>query len=178
MIVSSFTTTSWKNKRTAKLLWTLCEKLKFAFHHSVLSVWIVVAALGDRVRVATAAGQVEVVREGELQTGDQVTVQNGRAVKKRLDGDAPVFLYRKEKPAGTRHNHGEKSVSRLGIWCPNWLSKPAATKTSAFRELLSASKYWTQSLSGHNPHSRLGITIVKEHEHQRSGSGNFQAQGR
>ena len=52
----------------------------------------VVSVSGDRVRVATAIGQVEVVREGDLKTGDQVTVQNGRAVKKRLGGDAPVFF--------------------------------------------------------------------------------------
>ena len=52
----------------------------------------VVSVFGNRVRVSTAAGQVEVAREGDLQVGDAVTVQDGQAVKKRLDGDAPVFF--------------------------------------------------------------------------------------
>ena len=52
----------------------------------------VVSVFGNRVRVSTAVGQVEVAREGDLQVGDAVTVQDGQAVKKRLDGDAPVFF--------------------------------------------------------------------------------------
>ena len=42
-------------------------------------VWV----SGDLVRVATTAGQVEVAHEGNLRVGDQVVVQNGRAVKRQ-----------------------------------------------------------------------------------------------
>ena len=52
----------------------------------------VVSMSGDRVQVAIAAGQVEVARESGLQIGDRVMVQNGRAIKKRMGGDAPVFF--------------------------------------------------------------------------------------
>ena len=52
----------------------------------------VVSVFGNRVRVSTAVGQVEVAREGNIQVGDAVTVQDGQAVKKRLDGGAPVFF--------------------------------------------------------------------------------------
>ena len=52
----------------------------------------VVEVSGGVVRVATATGQVEVALEGDTQVGDAVTVQSGRAVKKRLDGGTPVFF--------------------------------------------------------------------------------------
>ena len=52
----------------------------------------VVAIAGGVVRVATAQGVVEVSGDGNLQNGDAVTIQDGRAVKKRLDGDGPVFF--------------------------------------------------------------------------------------
>lgn len=52
----------------------------------------VVAVSADLVRVSTPAGIEEVAGDGNLKTGDMVTVQNGRAIKKRLDGDAPVFF--------------------------------------------------------------------------------------
>ena len=52
----------------------------------------VVAITGGVVRVATAAGQIEVALEDDLQVGDAVTIQDGRAVKKRLDDEAPVFF--------------------------------------------------------------------------------------
>ena len=52
----------------------------------------VVAVSGDRVQVATSSGVVEVTADANLKTGDAVTVQNGRAVKKRLDGDTTAFF--------------------------------------------------------------------------------------
>ena len=52
----------------------------------------VIAIADNVVRVATAVGQVEVALEGDLQVGDAVTVQGDRAVKKRLDDEAPVFF--------------------------------------------------------------------------------------
>lgn len=52
----------------------------------------VVSVSDGLVRVATSAGVVEVAGNGHLQTGDTVTVQNGRAVKKRLDRDTSVFF--------------------------------------------------------------------------------------
>ena len=52
----------------------------------------VVSVFGNQVRVSTAAGQVEVALEGDIQVGDAVTVQDGRAVKKRFGGGAPVFF--------------------------------------------------------------------------------------
>lgn len=52
----------------------------------------VIAVSGGMVRVATPSGVMEVAGESGLQTGDAVIVQNGRAVKKRLDGDVPIFF--------------------------------------------------------------------------------------
>ena len=52
----------------------------------------VVAVSGDRVRVATSFGVLEVAGGANLKPGYAVTVQSGRALKKRLDGDAPVFF--------------------------------------------------------------------------------------
>ena len=52
----------------------------------------VISVFGNRVRVATPSGVVEVSGDATLKIGDAVTVQDGQAVKKRLDGDAPVFF--------------------------------------------------------------------------------------
>ena len=51
----------------------------------------VVGVSGGVVRVATASGVLEVLGDN-LKTGDAVTVQNGMATKKRLDGKGPVFF--------------------------------------------------------------------------------------
>jgi hypothetical protein len=42
--------------------------------------------------VSTPSGIVEVPTDENLQTGDVVTIQNGRAVKKQRGGDAPVYF--------------------------------------------------------------------------------------
>lgn len=52
----------------------------------------VVAVSDGKVQVATPSGVMEVAGDGHLQSGDSVTVQNGRAIKKRLDNDIPVFF--------------------------------------------------------------------------------------
>lgn len=52
----------------------------------------VIIVAGDMVRVATPAGVVEVTGENGVKNGDAVTIQNGRAVKKSLDGTGAVFL--------------------------------------------------------------------------------------
>ena len=52
----------------------------------------VVAVSSDRVRVATSSGVVEVAGGANLKPGDTVTVQNGRVVKKRIDGAGSVFF--------------------------------------------------------------------------------------
>ena len=51
----------------------------------------VVAVSSGVVRVATASGVLEVLGDN-LKIGDAVTVQNGQAVKKRMDGKGPVFF--------------------------------------------------------------------------------------
>ena len=52
----------------------------------------VVTVSSGVVRVATPSGVVEVAGDGGLKNGDVVTVQNGRAVKKRLDDPQTVFF--------------------------------------------------------------------------------------
>ena len=52
----------------------------------------VIAMFGDRVRIATASGQVEVGHEGELKIGDQVTVQNNRAIKQQRSTGKIFFV--------------------------------------------------------------------------------------
>ena len=71
---------------------SLSTDLRELMHHDRPQPGRVVSVFGNRVRVATATGQVEVALEGDIQVGDAVTVQNRQAVKKCLDGDAPVFF--------------------------------------------------------------------------------------
>ena len=52
----------------------------------------VVTTFNGMVRVATSTGIVEVSGGEGLQTGDVVIVQNGRAAKKCLNDDIPVFF--------------------------------------------------------------------------------------
>ena len=52
----------------------------------------VVAVSDGVVRVATPFGVMEVNGNNHLQAGDAVIVQNGRAIKKRLDNNIPVFF--------------------------------------------------------------------------------------
>ena len=52
----------------------------------------VVAVSNSMLQVATPNGIVDVMGDDNLQTGDAVTVQNGRAVKKSLNDDTPVFF--------------------------------------------------------------------------------------
>ncbi len=52
----------------------------------------VIAVSNGVVRVATPYGVVEVAGDSGLRTGDAVTVQDGLAVKKRLDGEGPVYF--------------------------------------------------------------------------------------
>lgn len=52
----------------------------------------VVVVSGGVVQVATPSGVVEVAGDDGLQTGDAVTIQNGWAIKKRLNSRAPVHF--------------------------------------------------------------------------------------
>ena len=51
----------------------------------------VVAVSDSLVRVATPSGVTEVIREEELKIGDQVTVQNDRAIKQQR-GTGKIFF--------------------------------------------------------------------------------------
>ncbi len=52
----------------------------------------VISVSGTNVVVSTAYGHMEVSKNGELRTGDLVTVEAGRATKKQRNGDTQVFL--------------------------------------------------------------------------------------
>jgi hypothetical protein len=52
----------------------------------------VISVSGTKVVVATASGQVEVMANGNLNPGDLVVVDAGRAIKKQRGGNAPVFF--------------------------------------------------------------------------------------
>ena len=52
----------------------------------------VIVVFDDRVRIATAYGQVEVGHAGNLRIGDQVMVQSGRAIKQQRGTERIFFV--------------------------------------------------------------------------------------
>jgi hypothetical protein len=51
----------------------------------------VISVSGSKVVVATASGQIEVSANGNLQPGDQVTIEAGMATKKQRGGDVLTY---------------------------------------------------------------------------------------
>ena len=52
----------------------------------------VISVSGAKAVVATASGQMEVSANGDLQPGDQVTIESGIATKKQRGGDIQVYF--------------------------------------------------------------------------------------
>jgi hypothetical protein len=52
----------------------------------------VISVSGTKAIVATASGQMEVSANGNLQPGDQVTIEAGTATKKQRGGEATVYF--------------------------------------------------------------------------------------
>jgi hypothetical protein len=51
----------------------------------------VISVSGTKAVVATASGKMEVSTNGDLQPGDQVTIEAGLATKKQRGGDTRVY---------------------------------------------------------------------------------------
>ena len=51
----------------------------------------VISVFSTGVVVATTSGQVEVLSNGDLYVGDQVTIEAGVAMKKQRGGETPIF---------------------------------------------------------------------------------------
>jgi hypothetical protein len=52
----------------------------------------VISVSGSKVIVATASGQMEVSANGNLQPGDQVTIEAGMATKNQRGGETLVYF--------------------------------------------------------------------------------------
>ena len=70
---------------------SLVNELRDLMRHERAVSGRVVAVFDGVVRVATASGVVEILGN-HLKIGDAVIVQNGQAVKKRMDGGEAVFF--------------------------------------------------------------------------------------